>query len=93
MIIWENIGLKRRYRFWRKVLYILMVAIILAVCFYSIVTLEAISNQTDTVYTDLQCQGTINEFEAELDAAANLQNGDLHCFCTQMMQESGVDAI
>ena len=93
LLIWENIGLKRRHRYWRKAFFIFIVIFMLLFCFYSVVFLENSSQNIAKFFPEFQCTTEVSTFEAELDASGDLNNGKLHCFCTLMREKEGTAAI
>jgi len=70
LIIWQNIGLKRRHRCWRRMVYIFYFILMMFICFYSIVLLENASEEAESFIPDITCSTDVTAFQAELDAVS-----------------------
>jgi hypothetical protein len=87
-MIWENFGIDKKARFWRKIVYFFWVILILIICFYSITNLEKVCQDSDRLVLSVICSA-VTEQQAITDYSLNDKdrNGDYHCYCKNQYED------
>jgi hypothetical protein len=94
LIIWQNFGMSKKQRFVRKALYYVYVLSVLLICFYSILRLEKLCQDSEDMVLSISCSSVTEEAAlADFDKKAKNRTGDFHCYCKNLYQDQGFDVL